>query len=204
MLSPAKCQFIECLIQEGVLKFGSFTLKSGMESPFFLNLGNIASAKALDLTGKAFAEMISECFPEASHIYGPPYKGISLATATVMKHPDRRLAMFYNRKEMKTHGEKGMFVGHTPEKESTVIMVDDVMTTGGTKLEAMVLIERTFGVKVAGVVVAADRRRKGEITEFPVPLKSLIDLPDLIEYMKTRNPSMADVLNTFYHGESNG
>lgn len=105
---------------------------------------------------------------------------------------------------MKTHGEKGMFVGHTPEKESTVIMVDDVMTTGGTKLEAMVLIERTFGVKVAGVVVAADRRRKGEITEFPVPLKSLIDLPDLIEYMKTRNPSMADVLNTFYHGESNG
>jgi len=203
VLSPAKSQFIECLMKEDVLKFGSFTLKSGMVSPFFLNLGNIASSEALNVTGKAFAHVISKFFPKATHIYGPPYKGISLATATVMKHPVRQLAMFYNRKEMKGHGEKGVFVGHTPDTSSTVILVDDVMTTGGTKLEAMELIEATFGVKVAGVLVAADRRRKQEITEFPVPLKSLIDLPDLIEYMKVKDPSMADVLNTFYHGGSN-
>ncbi|KUK89508.1 MAG: orotate phosphoribosyltransferase [Marinimicrobia bacterium 46_43] len=204
MLSPAKRQFIECLMKEGVLKFGSFTLKSGMVSPFFLNFGNIASAEALDLTGKAFANLISESFPGATHLYGPPYKGISLATATVMKHPNRQLAMFYNRKEIKGHGEKGVFVGHTPKTSSTVIMVDDVMTTGGTKLETMELIEEAFGVKVAGVVVAADRRRKQEVTEFPIPLKSLIDLPDLMEYMKAKDPSMADVLNTFYHGGING
>lgn len=200
MLSATKTQFIECLIKEGVLKFGSFTLKSGIVSPFFLNLGNIASAEALKRTGKAFAACISESFPKATHIYGPPYKGISLATASVMMHGHTDISMFYNRKELKGHGEKGVFVGHTPGPESVVIMVDDVMTTGGTKLEAMDLIWKTFGVKVAGVVVAADRRKMAEKKTFPVPLKSLVDLTDLIEYMKTEDSSVADLLNTFYCG----
>jgi orotate phosphoribosyltransferase len=202
VLSATKKQFIECLIREGVLKFGSFTLKSGMVSPFFLNLGNIASAEALKLTGSAFAVSISESFPEATHIYGPPYKGISLATASVMMHENPGIGMFYNRKEIKGHGEKGVFVGYTPGPESTVIMVDDVMTTGGTKLEAMDLIWETFRVKVAGVIVAADRRRKAEQADFPVPLKSLIDLTDLIEYMKTKDSAVADLLSTFYCGET--
>lgn len=201
MQPPEKKSFIECLIREGVLKFGQFTLKSGIVSPFFLNLGNIASAEALNMAGKAFAEVILDSFPEATHIYGPPYKGISLATATVMMHQNHRLTMFYNRKEMKGHGEKGKFVGHLPDKNSMVIMVDDVMTTGGTKREAMDMIMETFGVNVAGVVVAADRRRRVEIDEFPVPLKSIINLSDLIEYMQVKDSAVADLLNRFYLGE---
>jgi len=201
VLTVQKTGFIECLLREEVLKFGSFTLKSGIVSPFFLNLGNMASAQSLRIMGSAFTEVIHRYFEEVTHIYGPPYKGISIATAVTMASQNNNLKMFYNRKEQKGHGEKGIFVGCFPDENSRIILVDDVMTTGGTKLEAMDLIDDVFHVKVAGVVVAVDRRRKAEKEAFPVSLKSVIDLPDLIHYLKGKDPAFSEIMNKFYLGE---
>lgn len=200
MLSAHKTVFIECLLREEVLKFGSFTLKSGIVSPFFLNLGNAASAKALRIMGSAFTEVIHRNFDGVTHIYGPPYKGISIATAVTMANQNNNLKMFYNRKEQKGHGEKGIFVGCYPDDNSRIIMVDDVMTTGGTKREAMDLIDSVFHVKVAGVVVAVDRRRKSEQEAFPVPLIAVITLQDLIDYMQKKDPPLSEILHDFYVG----
>ncbi|MDD3806847.1 MAG: orotate phosphoribosyltransferase [Candidatus Marinimicrobia bacterium] len=204
MLSATKSQFIDCLIQEKVLKFGDYILKSGMRSPFFLNFGNIASSEALKRTGKLFATTLSDFFPKATHVYGPPYKGISLATATVIMHQNPNLAMFYSRKEEKGHGEKGIFIGNTPDVNSTVVMIDDVMTTGETKLQAITLLEETFPIKVAGIIVAVDRRREQEREEFSIPLKAILDLVDFIDYLKIKDPAQADILNAFYKGVNHG
>lgn len=200
MLSSLKTGFIECLLREEVLKFGSFTLKSGIVSPFFLNLGNAASARAFRMMGSAFTEVIHRSFEGVTHIYGPPYKGISIATAVTMASQNNTLKMFYNRKEQKEHGEKGIFVGHLPDESSRIVMVDDVMTTGGTKREAMDIIYDVFHVNVTGIVVAVDRRRKTEKEAFPVPLKAVIDLPDLILYLKGNDPALADIMEKFYMG----
>ncbi len=200
MLTAHKNGFIECLLREGVLKFGSFTLKSGIVSPFFLNLGNVASSDALRIMGSAFIDVISTYFEGTTHIYGPPYKGISIATAVVMSGENSTLKMFYNRKEQKGHGEKGIFVGHLPDENSRIVMVDDVMTTGGTKREAMDLIYEVFHVNVTGVAVAVDRRRKSELEAFPIPLKSVINLQDIIDYMVEHDRDLSRILLDFYNG----
>lgn len=199
-----KRQFIEFLLEQQALRFGEFTLKSGMKSPFFINLGEINSGKAYRFLGRALAQKIHEAFPQVTTLYGPPYKAISMATASAIGYFEMygvSLFTFYARKEAKQHGEGGMFIGHVPQPGEKIVIVDDVLTTGGTKLEAIRLLQEAFQVTVHGIVVTVDRRTKQQADELAgINFAPVISLEDIIEYLKAQNDPNYKVMRTFYEG----
>ncbi len=204
MQTITKNEFIQFLIDEKALRFGDFTLKSGLKSPFFINLGDICSGGALRFVGQAFAQKIKSDFGGAEVLFGPPYKGISLSSAAAIAYADlfdATVYTCYNRKEAKTHGEAGMFVGHLPQPGERIIVIDDVLTTGGTKVEAIELLEKTFGVTVSGVLVTVDRRTKGTDAGLGnYPLSALVTLPDIIAFLKERNDISYKLMQNFWEG----
>lgn len=186
-------EFIEFLVREEALRFGDFTLKSGRKSPYFVNTGVICTGEGLDALSKFFASKIKEVGP-APIIYGPAYKGIPLAvSASVSLYRDHgiKTSWLFNRKEAKTHGDKGAFVGKLPAKGEELILVDDVFTTGGTKYESVELLE-SMGAKVKSLVIGVDREEKGKqknaVEEFTektgVPVHSIAKISDAFEYLK--------------------
>ena len=205
-MKPEKKQFIEFLVASGCLKFGDFQLKSGDRSPFFVNLGQADCGAKLDVVGRTLAEASLRAFPQASLLFGPAYKGIALAVAAAAAGWYRHgqdLRFFYDRKEAKAHGERGRFIGHLPEPGEAVVMVDDVLSDGGTKVEAIAAIEAAFQTRPVGIVVAVDRRRRG--TPLPAglpPVAAAIDLSDLCEYLaETGDDVHHQALRRFYEGE---
>ena len=206
MQTISKTEFIQFLISEKALRFGSFTLKSGLKSPFFINLGDICSGSALKFVGQAFAQKIQADFGGADVLFGPPYKGISLSSAAAIAYTElyhQKVFTCYNRKEAKTHGEAGMFVGHTPQPGERIIVIDDVLTTGGTKVEAIELLEKTFAVTVSGVLVTVDRRKKGTDAGLGnYPLSALVTLPDMIAFLKNKNDENYKLMQDFWENKS--
>ena len=205
-MKPEKKQFIEFLVASGCLKFGDFQLKSGDRSPFFVNLGEADSGAKLDVVGRTLAEASLRACPQATLLFGPAYKGIALAVAAAAAGWYRHgqdLRFFYDRKEAKAHGERGRFIGHLPEPGEAVVMVDDVLSDGGTKVEAIAAIEAAFQTRPVGIVVAVDRRRRG--TPLPPglpPVAAAIDLSDLCEYLaETGEDVHHQALRRFYEGE---
>lgn len=202
----SKNEFIKFLIDENALRFGSFTLKAGGKSPFFFNLGNVSSGRAFRFLGQAFAEHIQKFFGSAQILFGPPYKAISLVTAAAMAYEQlygKMIYTLYNRKEEKVHGEKGLFIGRTPKESDRIIVIDDVLTTGGTKMEAIDLVESAFDVKVSGILVCVDRRIKGANSGLGnYPFKAIVALPDIISYLISIKSSQAAVIEDFYEGKT--
>ncbi len=149
--------FIEAMIDRGVLEFGDFTLKSGRKSPYFFNLGHISDGPGLAALGDAYAECIRREFDDVDVIFGPAYKGIPIAVATATSLArDKSVGVAYNRKEAKDHGEGGSLVGAALDGQR-IVVVDDVMTAGTAVREATQLISDAGGV-LAGVAVALDRQ----------------------------------------------
>lgn len=204
MKTVDKDDFIAFLIKEKALRFGTFTLKSGGKSPFFINLGDICSGEALHFVGQAFAGQIKNKFGDVDILFGPPYKGISLVSATAIAWQqiyNQPIYTCYNRKEAKTHGETGMFVGKLPQKGDRIVVVDDVLTTGGTKVEAIQMIESTFKVQIAGIIVTVDRRAKNVDSGLGhYPFSSIVTLPDMVGYLERKNDPNAKTINDFYEG----
>ena len=202
MKTISKNDFIQFLIDEKALRFGDFTLKSGLKSPFFINLGDICSGSALNFVGQAFAQKINEDFGDTDILFGPPYKGISLVTAAAVAWTElfnKKIYTCYNRKEVKTHGEAGMFVGKLPAKGDRIIVVDDVLTTGGTKVEAIEIIEKTFNVTIQGIIVTVDRRTKNADSGLGNnKLSSLVTLPEIAEYLISRNDPNGKMIMDYY------
>ncbi|MEI8134974.1 MAG: orotate phosphoribosyltransferase [bacterium] len=158
---------IEFFIQQEVLTFGDFTLKSGRKSPYFFNTGKLCSGKQLAELGSLFAEkfLAEHQFGSASIIFGSAYKGIpiSVATATALAGTAfENVRSVSDRKEAKTHGDTSSFLGVIGAGDKAVI-VDDVITTGGTKYEAIQKL-REVGCEPLGFIIAFDRAEPGEGT----------------------------------------
>ena len=205
-MKSEKREFIRFLVDSGCLKFGDFQLKSGDRSPFFVNLGRADSGAKLDVLGRALADAVQAAFPEATLLFGPAYKGIALAVAAAASawyRQGKDIRFFYDRKEAKAHGERGKYIGHLPEPGEAVAMIDDVLSDGGTKVEAAAAIEAAFRTRPAGIVVAVDRRRR--TTPLPAglpPVRAVIDLGDLCDYLEETGDAVhLQALRRFYEGE---
>jgi orotate phosphoribosyltransferase len=204
-LNEQKREFIAFLVEIQALQFGEFTLKSGDKSPFFVDLGCVRSGKALQFLGRALALGLRDRFPGASLLFGPAYKGIALATAAAIgcwAELKRDLPVCYNRKESKGHGEKGMFIGQAPTARDRVVIIDDVLSSGGTKLDAAKALEEAFGVRPEGVLVTVDRTRKDcEYDRSSLPVHALVDIHDLAEYLKMGKDPRAELVERFWEGK---
>jgi len=159
-------EFVRQLFITKALKFGNFTLKSGRESPYFLNMGSFNSGRSLRQLVETFATFVYDLrenkqIPAPTYFFGPPYKGIGLALGTAIAY-DQLFGEDANwgttRKEAKGHGDKGLFYGSVPQNSDKIIIFDDVFTTGETKEEAVAQLRRTAPEStICGVVIAANR-----------------------------------------------
>ncbi len=186
-------EFIQFAIEKGVLRFGEFTLKSGRTSPYFFNAGLFNTGEAIAKLGRFYAAAIEASGINYDIMLGPAYKGIPLATATVVALANdfgRDVPYVFNRKEKKDHGEGGNLVG--APLEGRVLIIDDVITAGTAIREVMAIIEEA-GATPAATVIALNRmeRGKGELSaiqeverDYGMQVASIISLDDLIEYLK--------------------
>lgn len=194
---PYQEEFLSFAASQKVLKFGSFTLKSGRQSPYFFNAGLFNSGHALAKLGQYYAEAIMRADPpiEFDVLFGPAYKGISLA-AVVAYALDQKYArdvgFAYNRKEKKSHGEGGTLVG-ADLKGKRVLIIDDVITAGTAIREAMGMMEEA-GAIPAGVVIALDREEKAPDSDksavqqveeqYSIPVLSVIGLRQIAAFLE--------------------
>ncbi|MDA7826200.1 orotate phosphoribosyltransferase [Porticoccaceae bacterium] len=197
-----KVDFIDNAISSGALKFGQFELKSGRISPHFFNAGEFYTGSALAALGRCYASAIVESGIEFDVLFGPAYKGITLAAATAValsEHHGINVPYCFNRKEAKAHGEGGTLVG-APLK-GKVLIIDDVITAGTAIREVMSIVEQV-GAQAAGVVIGLDRKECGKTDksaiqeveqEFNIPVASIIDIDDILQYLKAK-PEYSDLV----------
>jgi len=181
--------FIRFALEAKVLSFGEFKTKAGRLSPYFFNAGGFNDGSRLSALGRYYAKALQESKIAFDMLYGPAYKGITLAAATAIALADSGLNVpyAYNRKEAKDHGEGGSIVGRT--LGGRVLIVDDVITAGTAIRESIELIERA-GAKPSGVLLALDREERGRDSEqsavqevrerFNLPVVSILTLTELI------------------------
>ncbi|MFT4612873.1 MAG: orotate phosphoribosyltransferase [Bacteroidia bacterium] len=196
-------EFIALARTYNVLRFGEFTLKSGRNSPYFFNAGEFSSGQALAALGRCYAQRIVESGVEFDVLLGPAYKGIPLASATVValsEHHGLDVPFAYNRKEAKNHGEGGVLVG--APLEGRVLIIDDVITAGTAVREVIAMI-KAAGAVLAGVAIGLDRceRGAGELSaiqeveqKYGVPVLSIINMEHLIDYLQAADDAPVGAL----------
>ena len=200
-----KREFIQFLENAGVLKFGDFTAKSGRKIPYFINAGMIKTGEDIAKLGEFYAKAYNDKLgAKKAVLYGPAYKGISLAVsaAVALSKNGLNVPFFFNRKEVKDHGEGGVFVGYVPTAGEEVVIIEDVITAGTAIRESMDILSHLDGVKVAATFIMVNRKEKGqtdkgameEITEqFGFPVYSIVDVYDIIEYLEEGGKNAEDV-----------
>ena len=197
----SRAGFVRLMIEQNVLQFGDFVLKSGRQSPYFFNLGKVADAQGLAALGSSYAQALGASGWEFDVLFGPAYKGIPIAAAAgvALAGQGANPGITYNRKEAKDHGEGGQLVGADISGQQ-VVVIDDVLTAGTAVREALGLI-KSAGGKLQGVLVALDREERVQdgsdnpadgsgITaigaleqELNVPVRSIVKLQDVIDYL---------------------
>ncbi|MDP9011231.1 MAG: orotate phosphoribosyltransferase [Pseudomonadota bacterium] len=195
---PYQSDFIELCVKLGVLKFGSFTLKSGRDSPYFFNAGLFNTGAAISAVGRAYAATVAASGMSFDMLFGPAYKGIPLVTMTaaaLAETQDHSVGFAFNRKEAKDHGEGGNIIGSP--LLGRVLIVDDVITAGTAIRESIETI-KAAGATAAGVLLALDRQERGsgglsavqEVREqFGIPVIAIIGLTELIRHMQVQGRS---------------
>jgi len=187
-------EFVEFAMREGVLRFGEFKTKAGRLSPYFFNAGLFNNGYRLGRLGEYYAQAALGSGIGFDMLFGPAYKGITLASATAvaLAHAGHNVPFCFNRKEAKDHGEGGNIVG--APLAGRVLIVDDVISAGTSVRESMDLI-RQAGATPAGVLIAVDRQEKGqgELSatqevgrDFGVPVAAIATLEDILATLRGR------------------
>jgi uridine monophosphate synthetase len=166
------------LLKAGCIKFGDFTLKSGLKSPVYIDLRQIITyPKLLEQVGAAYLPILKKL--EFQRIAGLPYAAIPIATAISLQggYP-----MIYPRKEVKDYGTKAEIEGEYHAGE-TVVVIDDLATTGGSKFEAIEKLTAA-GLKVRDVVVLIDRQSGAKVSleQAGYRLHAVLTISELLDY----------------------
>jgi orotate phosphoribosyltransferase len=202
-MSNLRQEFIAFSVQAGVLKFGEFTTKAGRQSPYFFNAGLFHDGATLAKLADFYAQTLLDSGVEFDMLFGPAYKGITLASATSMAlaGKGRNTSFAYNRKEAKDHGEGGTLVG--AKLTGKVVIIDDVISAGTSVRESAEMI-RNAGAEPCAVLIALDRMERGgkdgqmselsavqEVSKnYGIPVISIGNLSDLFTYLSA-DPSLA-------------
>jgi orotate phosphoribosyltransferase len=196
IVSQLSQEFIAFAVEAGVLKFGEFITKAGRNSPYFFNAGLFNNGAILGKLADYYAQTLIESGVEFDMLFGPAYKGITLASATAvaLANRGRNVSFAYNRKEAKDHGEGGTLVG--AKLEGRVVIIDDVISAGTSVRESVDMIKHA-GATPCAVLIALDRMEKSgkdgvmsehsavqEVTKaYGMPVLSIGNLNDLLEYI---------------------
>ncbi len=203
MMSSTSQDFIAFAIQKQVLKFGEFKTKAGRLSPYFFNAGLFNDGVSLLKLGEFYAESIQKSGIQFDMLYGPAYKGITLAAsiAIAFAKNGHNYPYAYNRKEAKNHGEGGLIVG--APLQGRVLIIDDVISAGTSVRESIDLITQ-HGASACGVAIAIDRQEKGlgELSavqevqaSYHLPVCSIANLSDLLEYASNQQDMAQSLLD---------
>ena len=187
-------QFLEFALARDVLKFGEFITKAGRRTPYFFNAGLFSDGASLGRLGEFYADALLASGIDCDQLFGPAYKGITLAAATAIALAARghNLPYSFNRKEAKDHGEGGTIVGAS--LQGRVMIVDDVITAGTSVRESVGVI-RAHGAQPAGVLIALDRMERGQghrsavqdvRDEFGIPVVAIATLDDVMSFIAGR------------------
>jgi orotate phosphoribosyltransferase len=201
--------FVDLLVRCDVLTFGDFVAKSGRRTPYFVNAGRFRTGAQVAELGRAYAAAIDEAFgDEVDVLFGPAYKGITLAVTTAIAlHAEhgRDLAFCFDRKEAKDHGEGGSLIGHQLTDGDRVVIVEDVTTAGTSIRQTVPLLRATADVDIVGLVVGVDRRERGTrddvsaLDELAHDLGfrtvALATIDDIVEHLRDREVDGRRVLS---------
>ncbi|MBN2188651.1 MAG: orotate phosphoribosyltransferase [Chitinispirillaceae bacterium] len=202
-----KEEFIEFMVRCGVLTFGDFTARSGRKTPYFINTGNYRTGAQIRRLGEFYAAAINGSLGrDFDVLYGPAYKGIPLAVAAASALAagyGHDVAFCFNRKETKDHGEGGVFIGHAPKKGDRVVIVEDVVTSGISVRESMMLLARAAPACVRALVVSVNRMERGtagtnaldELAEgFGIRAVAIVTINEVTSFLHNRPVDGAIVL----------
>ncbi len=194
-----KEQFIDFMVEAGVLKFGDFTLKSGRKSPFFMNAGAYVTGSQLKRLGEYYARAIHDHYGlDFDVLFGPAYKGIPLGVATTIAISELYgvdVKYCSNRKEAKDHGDAGILLGSPLKDGDRVVIIEDVTTSGKSIEETFPILKAQGDIKITGLIVSLDRMERGkgeqsalkEVSElYGMPANAIVTMADVIERLYNR------------------
>ena len=199
-----KKEFIDFMVECNALKFGSFTLKSGRKSPFFMNAGAYVTGGQIKRLGEFYAKAVHDNFGDDFDVFfGPAYKGIPLAVVTALAYSDlygKEIKYCSDRKEEKDHGaDKGSLLGYKINDGDRVVIIEDVTTSGKSIEETYPKIKSqetvTGGIKIVGEIVSLNRMEKAPDSDkaalevisekYGFPARAIVSMNDVIEYLYT-------------------
>lgn len=193
-----KTEFIQFMVECNVLKFGEFTLKSGRKSPFFMNAGAYVTGSQLGRLGEYYAKAIHNAYGDDFDVlFGPAYKGIPLATATVIAYSrlfGKEIRYCSNRKEAKDHGETGILLGSTLKDGDRVVIIEDVTTSGKSIEETFPILKAQGNIEIKGLMVSLNRQERGKGTKC-----ALDEITDLYGFPAGAIVTMGEVVEALYN-----
>lgn len=195
-----KSEFIQLMLDCGVLTFGDFTLKSGRRSPYFINTGKYRTGGQLDRLGGFYADCFIQNITAGEHtlLFGPAYKGIPLASScacALFRKYSIDLPYFFNRKEAKDHGEGGSFVGASPADGDNIVIIEDVITAGTAVRETVPLLKAAANVILTDMIISVDRMEKTAsgktavaevLDEFGITVHPIVTVTEVREYVSDK------------------
>ena len=199
-----KQEFIRFMVESQVLRFGEFTLKSGRISPFFMNAGLYQSGGQLEKLGEFYARAIHDAYgTDFDVLFGPAYKGIPLAVATVMaisRLYGKEVRYCANRKEVKDHGDTGILLGSKLKDGDRVVIIEDVTTSGASMAETVPILRAQADVQILGLMVSLNRMERGQESEH----SALSEIQAKYGFPTGAIVTMEEVVEALYNREVNG